>query len=236
MVRSGAVDGRRLVWVTVFVTALVAVIGLAWTLAVPNGGTASSPRGEAAAEADGGSDGGSDGSGPAGPSLTADPADDGDADDGSTTTYDTYTTLARTPDTGDEAPVPLAATSSRPSTTVTSRPTTAPTPTATNPLDGCIDPATGNTARCVTTTAPGPGATPPGPCDGGVGRTTVPGCGGTGGVTTTTVQIDPCAIMTTFGCPGSTTAAPTVPPPSATTAPPMTCFPVACPATTRSTP
>lgn len=232
MVRSGAVDGRRLVWVTVFVTALVAVIGVAWTLAVPNGNAAASPPGEAAAEADGESDG----TGPAGPSLTADPADDSDDEDDSTTTYDTYTTLARTPDT-EAGPVPLAVTSSRPGTTVTSRPTTSPTPTPpTTTLDGCIDPATGNTARCVTTTAPGPGATPPGPCDGGVGRTTVPGCGGSGGVTTTTVQIDPCAIMTTFGCPGSTTAAPTVPPPSTTTAPPMTCFPVACPATTRSTP
>lgn len=230
MVRSCAVDGRRLVWVTVFVTALVAVIGLAWTLAVPQGNTAASPRGEAAAEADGQSDG----SGPAGPSLTADPAADGSDDDESTTTYDTYTPLARTPDT-EAGPVPLAATSSRPGTTVTSRPTTSPTPTPPTTLDGCIDPATGNTVRCVTTT--GPGTVPPGSCDTSVGRTTVPGCpGGTGGVTTTSVQIDPCAIMTTFGCPGSTTAGPTVPPPTATTAPPITCYPVACPATTRSTP
>ncbi len=228
MVRSGAVDGRRLVWVTVFVTALVAVIGVAWTLAVPNGNTAGSPRGEAAAEADGGSDG----SGPAGPSLTADPA--ADSDDESTTTYDTYTTLARTPDT-ESGPVPLAATSSRPSTTVTSRPTTSPAPTPPTTGDSCIDPATGNTARCVTTT--GSGTVPPGSCDTSVGRTTVPGCpGGTGGITTTSVQIDPCAIMTTFGCPGSTTAGPTVPPSSATTAPPMTCYPVACPATTRAAP
>lgn len=234
MVRSCAVDRRRLVWVTVFVTALTAVIAVAWTLAVPSGNTAASPRGGAPeADADGET---SDGSAPAGPSLTADTADD--SDDESTTTYDSYTTLARTPDTGDEAPVPLAATSSRPSTTVTSRPTTSPTPTPPTTLDSCIDPATGNTARCVTTTAPGPGATPPGPCDGGVGRTTVPGCtGGTGGVTTTSVQIDPCAIMTTFGCPGSiTTAAPTVPPTFPTTSPPMTCYPVACPVTTRGAP
>ncbi len=227
MVRSSAVDGRRLVWVTVFVTALVAVIGVAWTLAIPNGNPAASPRGEAAAEADGGSDG----TGPAGPSLTADPADD--SDDGSTTTYDTYTTLARTPDTGDEAPVPLAATSSRPSTTVTGRPTTGPTPTATNPLDSCIDPATGNTARCVTTTT-GSGTLPPGSCDTSVGRTTVPGCP-PGGLTTTTARPDPCGAVTTIpGCPATSTTAvaTTTPPTFPTTSPPMTCYPVACPATT----
>lgn len=219
---------------TVFVSALVAVIGLAWTFAVPSGDTAAAPADGAAGEAD--ADDPSDDSVPAGPSLTAD-ADEGGE---STTTYDAYTTLTRSPDTeGDAAPVPLAATSSAPRTTAT----TSPEGAAPTTLPSCIDPLTNNTARCVTTTtAPGPGATG-GVCDTSVGRTTDPGCtGGTAFPTTTSIDVDPCAQRTTQGCPVTTTGpAPslTVPPPTATTATtaaPTTCLPVACPATTRAVP
>jgi len=233
MVRSSAVDRRRLVWTTVFATALMAVIGLVWTLAVPSGSTEAAPPGGPAAEA---GDRSTAGTTPAGPSLTS-RSDDPD-DGGSTTTYDSYTTLTRSPDDeGDAVPVPLAATSSLPrATTSTAGPAAAPTT-----VPSCIDPLTDNTARCVTTTTDGgPGATG-GVCDTSVGRTTDPGCTGATAVpTTASTMLDPCAAMTTFGCPGSTTTGPTVPPPTpppstTATAPPMTCFP-ACPATTRLTP
>lgn len=224
MIRSCAVDRRRLVWVTVFVTALIAVISLAWNFAIPSGHTAAAP-------AAGSSDASSDDSAPAGPSLTSE-TDDGEE---STTTYDSYTTVTRSPDTEEDgAPVPLAASGSVPRTTGTAAsPTTVPS---------CIDALTGNTARCVTTTAPGPGATG-GVCDTSVDRTTAPGCtGGTAFPTTTTsIEIDPCAAMTTAGCPAGTTATvPTTAPPFTTapphtTAPPVTCFP-SCPTTTRAVP
>lgn len=214
---------------TVFVSALVVVIGLAWTFAVPSGDTVAAPADGAVGGAD---DDPSDGSAPAGPSLTSETDEGGE----STTTYDSYTTLTRSPDTGgDAAPVPLAATSSVPRTTAT----TSPGGGAPTTFPSCIDTLTGNTARCVTTTAPGPGATLD-VCDTSVGRTTDPGCtGGTAFPTTTSIDVDPCAQRTTQGCPVTTTGpAPslTVPPPTATTAPPVTCFPVACPATTRATP
>lgn len=217
-------------------TGLVAVIGLVWAVAIPTGDVAAAPPGGTSAGARDASPGGS---GPAGPSLTGDPDDP--VDDGSTTTYDSYTTVTRPDDEGDMPPVPLAATGSVPRTTVTTR--SAPT---TPTVDICIDPTSDNTARCVTTTGPGPGATG-GVCDTSVGRTTDPGCTGATAVPTTpTTFADPCGVMTTLGCPGSTTTGPVVPPPtpppstpapsSTGTAPPVTCFPVACPATTRLTP
>lgn len=225
VVRSCAVDRRRLVWMTVFVTALVSIIVVAWTFAVPSGDTAAAPADDPAATDDDASDS-SDASSPAGPSLTS------DTDGGSATTDDAYTTLTRPPDTeADAAPVPLAATSSVPRTTAA---TSLAAPTT---LPSCVDPLTSSTARCVTTTAPGPGATG-GVCDTSVGRTTDPGCtGGTGFPTTTSIATDPCAGVTTIGCPaGTTVPATTAPAPTATTAPPVTCFPVSCPATTRLTP
>ncbi|MEZ5408850.1 MAG: hypothetical protein R2761_12545 [Acidimicrobiales bacterium] len=224
-------DRRRLVWITVFVSALVAVIGLAWAFAVPSGNSAAAPRGDATAQAGDGAPG--DG-GPAGPALTADNAD------ASTTTYDPYTTLPRPPDTGaDSPPVPLAATSALPRPTPTADPAAV---TSTTSLASCVDPASNDTARCVTTTAPEPGATFD-ICDTSVGRTTDPGCpgGGTAYPTTASTAADPCAAMTTLGCPGATTTttapvATTLAPPTATTAPPTTCYPVACSPTTRAAP
>lgn len=226
-------DRRRVPWLVAFVAALVAICAIAWTLG-PSSTTAAAP--------DGGAAGGAEATVPssdptpflASAVTTVPSSTDESWDDSWPDVRDASDELP--PGADATRPVPLS--QRQPSTTTgPDQPSASPTPTPTAvPTTSCIDPPN-NTARCVTTTAPGPGATADN-CDTGVGRTTHPSCvgGGTTMPQTTYSWVDPCTSSTTQGClPNSTRTTP--PPfPSTTSAEPPPCSVACTTAVTRSGP